>query len=176
MHRKWSKVKKNLEMFICNVLKGRVEFFVTNYRKAHDQMGRAYITVDKKEIFNMCTITSECAIHKKFLELKYSQNTNDELEVYILNRKLWNQANEEVIKEGVLGQYDLFNALEIYFNSSIRESLNSENMLIKILALIDKRVGKRTLESLRGSIKNEHELVQYFYRLRCEAEEITREC
>lgn len=48
---RWSKLKNQLEDFICLPLKGRVEFWVTNYRKAHDQMGRAYITVDGKELF-----------------------------------------------------------------------------------------------------------------------------
>ncbi|UPM52843.1 hypothetical protein MY490_13495 [Gottfriedia acidiceleris] len=59
-----SKVKKKLEGFICDSLKNRVQFTVTNYRKAHDQLGRAFITVDKKEVLNMCTITSDIAIYK----------------------------------------------------------------------------------------------------------------
>lgn len=50
---RWSKLKKQLEDFICPCLKGRVEFWITNYRKAHDQMGRTYITVDGKEVVNM---------------------------------------------------------------------------------------------------------------------------
>lgn len=48
---RWNKLKRQLEDFICPCLKGRVEFCVTNYRKAHDQMGRAYITVDGKESY-----------------------------------------------------------------------------------------------------------------------------
>jgi len=46
----WSKLKKQLEDFICPSLKGRVEFWITNYRKAPDQLGRAYITVDGKKL------------------------------------------------------------------------------------------------------------------------------
>ena len=60
---RWSKLKKQLEDFICPCLKGRVEFWITNYRKAHDQMGRTYITVDGKEVVNMCTIKKgNCSI------------------------------------------------------------------------------------------------------------------
>ncbi|GAB6254935.1 hypothetical protein PSKAS_04570 [Peribacillus sp. N1] len=58
-NQQWSKVKKKIESFICDSLKNRVQFTVTNYRKAHDRLGRAFITVDKKEILNMCTITSD---------------------------------------------------------------------------------------------------------------------
>lgn len=62
-NQQWSKVKKKLEGFICDSLKNRVQFIVTNYRKAPDQLGRAFITVDKKEVLNMCTITSFCHLN-----------------------------------------------------------------------------------------------------------------
>ena len=52
---KWSKAKKQLKSFICESLKDRIDFHIINYRKAHDQLGRAVITVDKKEVLNMCT-------------------------------------------------------------------------------------------------------------------------
>lgn len=45
-------------------------------------------------------------------------------------------------------------------------------MIIKILSLIDRRVGMRTLQGLKKSILNEKETIQYFYNLRCEAEGI----
>ena len=56
---KWSKAKKHLKSFICEPLRSRVDFQVINYRRAHDQLGRAVITVDKVEKLNMCTITAE---------------------------------------------------------------------------------------------------------------------
>ncbi len=63
-NQQWSKVKKKLEGLICDSLKNRVQFTVTNYRKAHDRLGRAFITFDKKEVLNMCIITSDIAIYK----------------------------------------------------------------------------------------------------------------
>ena len=45
---KWSKAKKQLKGFICESLKDRIDFHIINYRKAHDQLGRAVITIDKK--------------------------------------------------------------------------------------------------------------------------------
>lgn len=56
---KWSKAKKRLKSFTCKSLRSRVDFQVINYRRAHDQLGRAVITVDKIEKLNMCTITAE---------------------------------------------------------------------------------------------------------------------
>ncbi|MBZ9622161.1 MULTISPECIES: hypothetical protein [unclassified Clostridium] len=171
MQRKWSKVKKNLESFICEALKDRVNFFVVNYKKAHDGLGRAYITVDKKEILSMCTYIAEGKQNIKYNELRFS-DANYNMDNYDENRRISDEAHELLKKEGIFGQYDFFNALEIYFSASIEQSLNSDNMLIKIFALIDKRTGKRTLEKLKDLIKNESELVNYFYKLRCEAEGI----
>ena len=44
--KKWSKVKKMLEDdCLCETLKGRVKFFNTRYRSAHDRAGRICIPV-----------------------------------------------------------------------------------------------------------------------------------
>ena len=51
----WSKTQKQLEGFLCNSLKNRVSFSCSNYRM-HDGIGRTYITVDGKEVYNMCTL------------------------------------------------------------------------------------------------------------------------
>lgn len=56
-HPKWSKAKKQLKSLMCDSLRLRVDFHVINYRKAHDQLGRVVITVDKEEKLSMCTIT-----------------------------------------------------------------------------------------------------------------------
>ncbi|WP_291581946.1 SF0329 family protein [Clostridium sp. UBA6640] len=168
----WSKTKKYLESFVCETLKGRVEFFVTNYRKAHDEMGRAYITVDKKEVFNMCSLKGEAATRTKEVELKRSKYIDRDVYNSNESRMINEEARQLVNKEGIFEQYEFFNAVEEYLNNPIKHSLNSTNMIIKILSLIDRRVGKRTLENMKNIIEKEHELVKYFYKLRCEAEGI----
>lgn len=57
-------------------------------------------------------------------------------------------------------------------NGAKQKKQHKNNLLIKILGLIDKRVGKRTLARIRDTMQMESELIQYFYRLRCEAEGI----
>jgi len=191
---RWSKLKKQLEDFVCPCLKGRVEFWITNYRKAHDRMGRAYITVDGKEVVNMCSIKKEIAIYNAEKELKDSKNVNldqdgfeqdrmyellrregfseDTLSWIAENRKINRMAHKKVEEEDVFSQYDFLEAVEKFLNSSIEESLKSDNSIVKALALIDRRVGKRTLNMLKESIEQESELVRYFYSLRCQAEQI----
>ncbi|WP_319004991.1 SF0329 family protein [Mesobacillus jeotgali] len=167
-NQQWSKVKKKLDNFKCDSLKERVQFTVTNYRRAHDQLGRAFITVDKKEVLNMCTITSEIALNRREYEIKREKQIP--YTDWSQNRIIWEEAHDWVLEEGIFAQYDFFDAVDEYFQQPIDESLKSSNMLIKIFALIDRRVGKRTLEKIKESILSENEIVQFFYKLRCEAE------
>jgi len=45
-------------------------------------------------------------------------------------------------------------------------------MVRKILALMDRRVGKRRLAKMKESMMSENEVIQYFYELRCQADGI----
>ena len=191
----WSKLKKQLEDFICPSLKGRVEFWITNYRKAADQLGRAYITVDGKEVINMCTLKKEVAIYYEENQLRENDNidleqdnidednvifdilrrvgfSEDILKRIARNRSIHDMAIKNVEEQGIFSQYDFLEAVKKFLNSPIEESLKSDNPIIKSLALIDRRIGKRTLNMLKESIKNENDIVKYFYKLRCEAEGI----
>lgn len=88
------------------------------------------------------------------------------------NCSIQDKAHEIIMTEGVFAQYDFFEAVEQYLNSSIEVSLQSNHIIIMILSLIDRRVGKRTLIRIKESIQQEHKIVQFFYTLRCEAERI----
>ncbi|WP_445506157.1 SF0329 family protein [Niallia sp. 03190] len=168
---KWSKAKKHLSNFICEPLRKRVDFQVINYRKAHDQLGRAVITVDKVEVLSMCTITAEIEEYYREREIRAKTNQyNCDYNDVTKNRAIQDQAHKMLKAEGIYGQYDFFSALEEYFNSPIEELLKSSEISIKILCLIDRRIGKRTLRKFE--MEDEHELVQYFYKLRCEVENL----
>ena len=60
-------------------------------------------------------------------------------------------------------------ALERYRQSDIRESLSSEDPIVKMFALLDRRTGRRTLEKLAGSIEAEPEWVRKVYEFRMQA-------
>lgn len=168
----WSKLRKMLENIICESLRERVKFTVTNYGKAHDQLGRAFISVDKNEVFNMCTLTSNNALFEKEEELLNDLQLKYDVFNEETNCSIQDKAHEIIMTEGVFAQYDFFEAVEQYLNSSIEVSLQSNHIIIMILSLIDRRVGKRTLIRIKESIQQEHKIVQFFYTLRCEAERI----
>ncbi|EQB88591.1 hypothetical protein J2Z44_003587 [Clostridium punense] len=137
----WSKTKKRLESFLCDSLKSRVEYFCSNYRM-HDGIGRAYITVDGKEVYSMCT----------------------------LKRDYYRAP-----VEGTYSQVEFIDTAWSYFNTPIEECLQTQNPLLKILVVLDRRVGKRTLINMKESIDNEEDIVKYFYKLRCSAEGIEKD-
>lgn len=168
---KWSKAKKHLLSFLCDSLCKRVDFHIINYRKAHDGLGRAVITVDHKEVFSMCTIKTESQLylreweHRK-KEQQYDFENEEETEC------IWKKVYKTLEKDAIYAQYDFFSALEEYFSLTIEIALVSSNSIVKILCMMDRRLGKRTLLRIEESILEEHSIIKYFYQLRCEAEGI----
>ena len=63
-------------------------------------------------------------------------------------------------------------ALEKYRNQPILQSIYSENVLERMFAILDRRIGKRTLMALKDSINEQPRWLQTFYKLRFSAESI----
>ncbi len=63
-------------------------------------------------------------------------------------------------------------ALERYRNQPIADSLESENPLERMFAILDRRVGKRRLAAISKTVEQQPQWLKRFYRLRLEAEGI----
>ncbi|MCY6485535.1 hypothetical protein OW763_14465 [Clostridium aestuarii] len=163
---RWTKIKKQLKTFICTKLKDRVDFIIAVYRKAHDQTGRICITVDGKEVFSMCTITAEIEDYKTYRKLRDEFNESKE------NRDIWEISQQEINTRGIFGEYEFYKMLEEYFDSDVSHCLNSTNILLNIFGLLDRRIGKRSLKKFSEVVKDKNEIVQYFFNLRCNVEEM----
>ncbi|MCY8235157.1 hypothetical protein [Priestia endophytica] len=142
-----------------------------NYRKAHDGLGRAVIMVDQKEIFSICTIKTESQLYLREWEQRKKEQQYD-FENEKETEQIWKEVYKTLKKNAIYAQYDFFSALEEYFSLSIEKALRSSNSIVKMLCMIDRRVGKRTLLRIEESILEEHRIIKYFYQLRCEAEGI----
>ena len=64
--------------------------------------------------------------------------------------------------------------MRAYLEMPVQLALKSANPFIRSLAIIDRRVGRRTLEELEIG-DSEHSLVRELYRLRMQALESNRE-
>lgn len=177
MGQSWSGIKKRLEEdLLCASLKGRVSYFITKYNQAHDESGRVAIIVDGKEILQGNIFLYYKGY--KEMELKYKSERNipprfwngKEIVNHLENLEIENYIEEMRLEEGIFDVGQFTGAVECFLRLKIEDSLNSSNPLIRLLAILDRRVGKRTLKKLRESILEQPIWLQYFYNLRFQAE------
>lgn len=161
----WSAMRKVLEQEnICASLKGRVQYFVTRYRKSHDEEGRVAVRLDGKEIFQSCFYDWE---RKRPLIARNNAVFKEQSKDYW---EYWNKVHLETKNQGGFDQHGFYKAFYEYCNQSIENSLLSPDPVVRLLAVMDKRTGKRRLESLAPGLADQPAWLQVFYKLRLEAE------
>jgi len=90
----------------------------------------------------------------------------DRLVVIARNRKISDYAKELLSAQSVLSKSNFIVVVNKFLSISIKESIESNDILLNILALVDRRVGKKRLLSMTENMKLKHPMVQYFYELR----------
>ena len=161
-HRRWAETRKMLEQdLLCDALKGRVRYFATRYRKAHDGVGRVCVLVDGKEIINMPFFTEVKRYNETY---KRKEHTPDRS-----FQDVFTEVYDDFANEGKYYAGDFGFALDEFLSLDIQEALKSGNWLVRMMAIMDRRVGKRTLEKLKPSIPDLPDWLQYFYNLRIES-------
>jgi aerobic-type carbon monoxide dehydrogenase small subunit (CoxS/CutS family) len=159
-YKSWAGLNKGLNENLCDALKGRITYFLTRYHDVHNAYGRAAILLDGKELVNFSWIemyhqeSDISALHKLERETSY-----EELDIKM--KPKWDA-------DCTYCEMDFLDAVLQFRNMPVQIALQSENYIIKILAIMDKRVGKRTL--LRSVAKSEYKMfpawVRQFYELR----------
>lgn len=184
----WSKMKQQLESFLSPALVGRVEYRATSYRYLPDKSGLCYITVDKKEVFNMRDVTTMLRWYQTEQEIKNDPDVQirvnkedidsvrkdtggvvpeERLAVIARDRKIAIYAKELLLAQAVLCKTDFYFAANKFLSDSIEKNLESKDILLNVFALVDRRVGRKRLLSMEEKMKLKHPIVQYFYDLRC---------
>ncbi|MDO5516054.1 MAG: hypothetical protein Q4F66_00770 [Clostridium sp.] len=162
----WSGMRRYLEEeMIAESLKKRIRYSCTTF-VGMDGCGIFEIIVDKKTIkqFSIETVASDV----------YSGSKPVDMEEYW--SVYWTEKRETSIEDRhEFDDVEFAEALENYRNSSIQDSINSENPLVRMFAVMDRRIGKRTLERIKDEILKQPEWLQYFYKLRIEAENIIQQ-
>ena len=159
-YKSWSGLNKQLSETLCDELKNRITYFLTRYHSVHDSYGRAAIRLDGKELVIFSWI--ETHFQERDITALYKADGNtpyDEMEAQM--KPAWDA-------DCVYSEMNFLDAALQFRNMSIQEALKSENYIIKIFAILDKRVGKRTLAQLRDSMEHEQypDWVKQFYVLR----------
>lgn len=150
----WSKLKSRVKNLICPELRNRIDFHLTSYRKSHDGADKVWITVDGKRVFSCKHYPhewEEAAAYQKGLK-------GDEIKTTL--------AKIEIHSPGDFGD-----AMRSYLDMPVSDALKSRDPIVQAFAIVDRRLGKRTLAKLDLS-DCRHTLVRAFYQLRIDSAHI----
>ncbi|WDV47967.1 GNAT family N-acetyltransferase [Clostridiaceae bacterium M8S5] len=179
MSQSWSGIKKRLEQdLLCENLRGRVKYFITKYRKAHDDEARVSILIDEKEVLKGNVFEYYRAENKLLSKLTREENIpkrnwdGKKILHDIENLEVEDRVNKTLVNEGIFYVWDFTKALNYYLHNSIDNSISSENPLVRLFAILDRRIGKRALKSIKDDIYNQPKWLRQFYILRLEIENI----
>lgn len=156
-YKSWQYLNKQLSERLCDGLRGRVTYFLTRYHTVHDSYGRAAIRLDGKEL-------AVFTWNNGYL-LEYAKHDLWEIDA---PKEEYQKLNREFAENGVLSEWDFLSAATEFLQMPIADALRSEDWLVRIFAVMDGRVGKRTLQKLAESevYKSYPEWVQQFFELR----------
>jgi len=162
----WSGMRKYLEQeMLAEALTGRIRYGCTSY-----------VGMDGGHIFEICIDGKQVkrfsweTVNSYFIDSGYTSNTDPSgrveywAEFWSLLDKYPLTARTEYTDEEFCG------ALEKYRNQDIKESVHSNDPIIRMFAILDRRVGKRTLMKAKEAIEDQPLWLKQFYQLRLAAE------
>jgi hypothetical protein len=169
----WSKIKQTAENLLAASLKGRIQYHITSYGFDSDY-SRAWITLDGSELV---IFSSTAYIHQYYDLAHQIQDINRATDFRHPKQKedyyqAYDQAHDIMNQSGIFPSSALSFALKEYLELSIEESLSTEYIVVRAIAMFDRRLGKRRLRRMSTKIEIEHTLVKKFFEVRCNAEGI----
>lgn len=166
---KWSKSKKRIEEFMSEELKDKVKFYATVYRGTHDQLGKVWIELDKKIIFEANTLEWEIEYYTLSNEIRKINNCRNYEDVEQANGyyQAYDDAEKILSRKHKVNQFQFYKVMIRYLNTSFKDSLESEDQLTRIFCLLDRRLGKRRLKDITIR-KEDSEGLKMLYKIRCQ--------
>lgn len=159
----WSGIRHKLENdYLAESLRGRIQYFCTTYKKCHDREGRATIRFDSEEIIKGCFYNHYVKQHLFPRDETYTHRVRKEMAFM----------DDTALKLGIFDQRSFYQAFEEFDNQSIETSLESDNQIVRIFAVLDRRVGKRRLIRIKDTLNENEEVFNTFYAIRISAEKI----
>ena len=176
-YKSWGSLKKQMNDLLCDALKDRISYFYTSYHEVHNAYGRATINFDQQELVAFSWITGYQRMADVAEQYKKMKHVPSALEDFRGSMRAYQAARTTLMKEKwmpdcTLCEGDFIHSLTIYLKTDVASALVSDNYILRVLAYMDRRVGKRTLLRIKDNVAALPEWVQQFYRLRCEHENI----
>ncbi|MDE6641753.1 MAG: hypothetical protein K2K63_14655 [Acetatifactor sp.] len=157
----WSGIRKKLETeYLAQSLRGHIQYYVTSYSRSPDHHGRAAIRYDGQEIISGCYWNNWVKADLFPRDEKYDKRMSTEM-AYM---------DDTALKLGIFDEYCFYEAFNKFDNQSIEESLKSDDLIVRIFAVLDRRIGKRRLELMKETIADEPQTFREFFAIRAKAE------
>ncbi len=164
----WSGMRKYLEQdMLSDTLKGRIRYGCTRY-----------VGMDESRIFEVCIDGVQVkrfsweTVNTYFIDEGYKTNP-----IPSGTREYWDEfwpllEKYPIDKRTEYTDEEFCVALETYRNQDIQDSITSVNPLVRMFAILDRRIGKRTLTKMCDTLDEQPEWLRRFYLLRIEAETV----
>lgn len=157
-YKSWSDLNKQLTDLLCDELKGRISYFLTRYHKVHNSYGRAAIRLDKREMVCFSwieTLHQEADLHRAWKETGVWDCGDSAL------KKKWDE-------NASYCEMDFLSAATSFLQMPVTEALHSDDYIVRIFAIMDRRIGERTLRKIKedGEYQSYPPWVRQFYDLR----------
>lgn len=164
----WSGMRNYLEKeMLAECLRGRVRYNCTSYI-GMDGCRIFEVYIDKKLVKQFSWET----VNTYFIRNNYKKNIKP-MGVGDYWEGFWLLMDTVPLNSRTEYTDDEFcDALESYRKQSIQQSMNSNNPLVRMFAILDRRIGKRTLVNVKESLEQQTEWLQSFYQLRLDSENI----
>lgn len=157
----WSGMRKYLEQeMLAESLKGRVRYGCTTY-----------VGMDGAHVFEVCIDGKQVkrfsweTVNRYFIDCGYKTNDGPVWKDFFFLLKQYPLSSRSEYRDE-----EFCEALATYRNQNVQESIFSENPLVRMFAVLDRRIGKRTLTKVKEIIEEQPLWLQQFYRLRLAAE------
>ena len=157
-YKSWANLNQQLVDLLCDELKERLSYFLTRYHKVHNSYGRAAIRLDKREMvcFSWIEMYRREADLNEVWEKTGVRNYSD------LNlKKKWDA-------DAAYCDMNFLSAATSFLQMPVMEALYCDNYIVQIFAILDRRIGKRTLRKIKenGAYQSYPSWVKQFYDLR----------
>lgn len=158
----WSGIRSKLEKeCLAKNLRGRIRFFCTSDPVIETECVEVYF--DGKAFFR--------TTQNKYWD-KWWENKNKYADKMKID-ELYRFIDKESAYSGCFLIRHFREAAMNYMNQPIENSLDSESPLVRMFAVLDRRVGKRRLPQLAEKMNGEPEWLKQFYLIRLSAEGIS---
>lgn len=164
----WSKEKKHLEARLAESLIGKIEYNLEGGRKT--TWGATYkveIRYNKKPLVKFGEgINYKTNYYESLERAKLEEITWTKEESYMVflkaQQRLWDEETYTI---------DLFfMGMVEYLSLSIEDALKHDEWMIRLFAIMDKRLGKRRLLKLEKEINTYPKMLQIIYKIRMKEE------